>query len=264
MLIETIVNNVVKPINLNEFKNVSNRVIIVGPSGSGKTYLFTKIIYPHIKQLFHIIHVITIEKNRKKYEDMIPKDLIMFENINGKKKAVPFPKLFITISENPHTIVSMIAKIKEFQDETKKKYNILLIYDDIYSEKLKDYPQFIQQFTNFRENNISVYFLIQTLTKVFSQTILENLSHIVFFRSNSTYFQNMSKSRFIEEAVNKFWSGYYSDRKNKGLDVKPLLTKNELEQIVDIVYANNLFLDQHSALVYNFDKSELYKIEPKK
>lgn len=252
---------VTKPFDFEKFRDPSLRTLIIGPSGSGKTSLLTQKIYPIIKTLFHIVYIITLPKNTEIYTKMLPKNQTITETIikNGEKTKVQtkVPRAIFKYPSSPGDIDVYIKELMKFQNSTKKRYNVLLIYDDIYSEKLKSSDEFVQQFTNFRQYNISVFFLIQTLTALFSNTILGNLSYLIFFNVNTNYFRNQVKREYIEPAINNFWAKFYAAN-YKTQQIKPLLSKKETEYIADLVYANNLITKPYSALIYSFQDSMLY------
>lgn len=248
------------------FANPSLRTLIIGPSGSGKTTLLTKVIYPAIQDKFHLVYIITVKKNEKTYLDMLPKNKFITEEIISPKgevikKKTKIPYAIFKFPQSPFDIDNYISEMLLYQEKTERRYNILLIYDDVYSTQLKSSDKFVQQFTNFRQYNISVFFLIQTLTELFSNTILNNLSYMIFFQQNTTYLYSRVKTQYIEPAIIKFWSSYYKlqyEKTQGKTKLQPILQKKEVGKIAEQIYTKYLILREHSALIYDVERHFLF------
>jgi hypothetical protein len=247
--------------NLGELRRPDIRVMIAGGSGTGKTTYFQKIIYPKIHDIFHVIYIITMEDNYQGYVDMLPKENYIVEELNGQQTLTQVPKVIFKFPKSALEIDVCIDQLMKFQNDTKKKYNVLLIYDDIFSTKLKKSDTFITQFTTFRHHNIAVYFIIQTFTSIFSSTILGQMSYIICFRMNDPYFINYMVRTFTIPGIVKAHTDYYIDQfeKTKGkTGVEPVIEDRQLKMIAKTILAQNLMVKKYGALIFNRETNDMY------
>lgn len=244
-----------------QFQEPGRRCIIIGPSGSGKTYLLTNVIYPAIYTKYHIVWILTLEKNKDTYLNMIPKKGFYLKETDtyGEHHLTKLPLVKMDFPQNVSDVERNISEVMTLQKNTDRKYNILLIYDDVLDLDLRNSSLFMTQFTNFRTMNITLIFLIQSFTKVFNNMIMNNCSHVIAFDQDSQIDQH-KLGDYIGKYINhKYREEYNEDKKknNGKTELKPMLKKKDIQDKIDQIYGDYV-TPAHACIIYDTFKKEMY------
>lgn len=131
------------------------RCIISGPSSSGKTNLMFNLLFDLNGLHFQNIYVFSKSLYQPKY--------IFLEKLLSEISAIGY----YTFSENDEVI-----------HPNEVKSNSVMIFDDIACERQNNITNY---FTMGRHNNVDVFYLCQTYSKVPKQLIRDNANLIIIF-----------------------------------------------------------------------------------
>jgi thymidine kinase len=183
--------------------------VIAGKMGQGKTSLLTALVKKVFKKCFETIYVFMPSNSRESIEN----------DIYGKN--IPAEQLFDTI-----TFDNISHVYSEIQENSKEKYNSLIIIDD-FQVAMKD-PEIIKVLqkiiTKMRHLRTTI-FLLQQNFQALSKPLRELASNLIIF--------NLGKSQL-----------------EKVFDELIQLNKGKYQQIIDIS-----FKDPHDWLLINLHKS---------
>ena len=183
--------------------------IIVGRMGSGKTSLLTSLVKRVFNRCFETIYVFMPSNSRESISN----------DIYGKN--LPANQLFDTL-----TLENITQVYEEIQENSKEKYNSLILIDD-FQVALKD-PQIIKVLqkiiTKMRHLRTTI-FLLQQNFQALAKPLRELTSNLILF--------NLGKSQL-----------------EKIFDEIIQLDKNKYQDIIDIS-----FQDPHDWILVNLHKS---------
>ena len=253
--------------DLSKFSKIGARNIIFGASNSGKTFLLQKRIYPKIFKTYEYVFIITQITNNQGYISMIPNNYFMKEVGSGITKKMP--QVEICNPLNVKEIENELQKIKKFQEANMirdykgnilkdingdiiYKYNVLLIFDDIVSKKLKDSDLFSNIFTTYRHWKITLIFLIQSIYGFIDSLMTSNTTYLTIYDLSGQ--RTAIISRFIIPVVNKHYGRLKLQKK---IDKYP--STMMIKEIANDIY-NQYLLTPNSALIFDMENVEIYKI----
>lgn len=163
------------------------RCIITGPSCSGKTNVMFNLLFEPNGLRFQNVYIFSKSLNQQKYKFLTE----VFSKI---------PEIgYYTFSDNEEVIHPNEAKA-----------NSIMIFDDIACERQSNIRNY---FMMGRHNNIDVFYLCQTYSKIPKQLIRDNTNLVVIFRQDELNLKHiftdhvntdMSFERF-KEICNKAW-----------------------------------------------------------
>ena len=169
-----------------DFTLLGNRIGLLGKTNSGKSRLLMHMLKKE-KHKFQKIYVISpTESVLKFYSDVIPSNCIFHEYDNG-------------------WILDLMKKLTEYKKNNNKKYNVLLILDDIGSDAHNS-NALNKVFTIGRHLNISIILTMQYINMV-PATARANFSFICCSQMNKLstdllveeyLMGNVTKSEFLE------------------------------------------------------------------
>jgi len=194
---------------IKEAFSTSSFNVIVGRMGSGKTSLLTSLVKKVFRKCFETIYVFMPSNSRASIEN----------DIYGKH--LPPEQLFETL-----TLENITQVYEELQENSKEKYNSLLIIDD-FQVALKD-PNILKVLqkiiTKMRHLRVTI-FLLQQNFQALAKPLRELASNLIIF--------NLGKSQLekvFEEVIQ--------------------LHKDKYQEIIDIS-----FKDPHDWILINLHKS---------
>lgn len=204
------------------------RMCILGGSYSGKSY-FIKYIYKFIKKKYNEVFLFTPNFNEDFYEDFIY-DLT---DKSGNEKLTTH-KYYTGEFEEVMTAINLIRS-----SETNK--NLLIILDDIISNKATKNNEFMKLFASGRHQNISLIYCCQFFTHEFTNNAMRsNCNVIVCTRPSTIGSRNWIKSQLLQEAIMKLYPDDEDDEiKKKIIKYYNLIFKNKYDKI--ICYEDKLF-----------------------
>lgn len=132
------------------------RCLVVGPSNSGKTNAVFNLLIDPCGLRFKNVYVFSKSLYQEKYEGL--KDLL--DNIEG-------------ISYYPYGDNSEVIPPEETAPDS------IMIFDDVACEKQNN---IVKYFTMGRHNNIDVFYLCQTYSKIPKQLVRDNANFLLIFR----------------------------------------------------------------------------------
>ena len=187
------------------------RMTILGASYSGKS-IFIKYIYKYIWKTYNKIVIFTPSFNTDFYEDFV-------YNVNdkyGKTKLETYKYYTNDFDE----VMSMANIIR---DSKKEEENILIILDDIISNKATKNNEFLKLFASGRHSNISLIYSIQFMTHEYVNNSLRANSNVIVCTLPSTI-QSRAwiKNNLIQNYI---------------LSKFPLLTDNQTNKQISDKYA---------------------------
>lgn len=258
--------------DLEKFNKIGSRNIIFGASNSGKTFLLQKRIYPKIFKTYEYVFIITQITNNGGYISMIPNNYFMYEKgPYGTGITKKMPQVEICNPVGVKDIENELTKITKFQEANmlrdshgnvmkddegniKYKYNVLLIFDDILSKKLKESDKFSNIFTNFRHWHVTLIFLIQSIYSFIDSLMISNTTYLTIYDLSGQ--RTAIISRFITPVVNKYLGRLKLQKK-----IERYPSAAVVKEIANDIY-NKYLLSSNSALVFDMEKVELYRITP--
>lgn len=164
------------------------RCIITGPSNAGKTNLMFNLLFNPNGLCFENVYVFSKSLYQPKYK--------LLNRVFSKIPIIGYH----TFSDNEEVI-----------HPNEAKPNSIMIFDDIACERQSNIRNY---FTMGRHNNIDVFYLCQTYSKIPKQLIRDNANLIILFRQDELNLKHvfadhvntdMSFDRF-KEICNKAWS----------------------------------------------------------
>lgn len=134
----------------------SVRCIICGPSNSGKTNVLLNMLFDPKGLVFENIYIFSKSLNQPKYEflsKVLPEEIGYFPSDDNSKVIEP----------------------------SQAEPNSVMIFDDIACEK---HDEIRSYFTMGRHNNIDVFYLGQTYSRIPKQLIRDNSNFIILFKQD--------------------------------------------------------------------------------
>ena len=192
--------------------------ILVGKMGQGKTSLLTSLLKTVFKKCFETIYVFMPSNSRESIEN----------DIYGKN--LPPEQLFDTLTLNNLTQV-----YGEIQDNSKEKYNSLIIIDD-FQVSLKD-PEIIKVLqkiiTKMRHLRTTI-FLLQQNFQALAKPLRELVSNVITFNIGKSQLEKL-----FEETIQ--------------------VDKDKYQQLIDVC-----FKEPHDWLLFNLHKTKsIYRMGDK-
>lgn len=243
---------------------VGIRVGIFGGSGSGKTTLLLDHFIPVILKQYHIIYVIMdydpdlVERYKNAIKKYGGNRFIM----EGDKK-IKVPIVYYRFPDDIEDLEKSIDDIYNFQKKTNKKYNILVLMDDVMKiDGLNKSKKFQQCFTNFRHFSASIFILIQTTQATISSTVIANMSYIVFFPINQSYFINTIRREYIDPSIIKYIN---TTNMNAGKIVKQYPKENDMKRVTMEIYQKYIGMYPFGhAMLFDKMNTTMYAIDTTK
>ena len=150
------------------------RMTILGASYSGKS-IFIKYVYKYIYKHYNKVVVFTPNFNADFYEDFIYNVV----DKSGKTKLETF-KYFTNDFDEVMVMANAI------RDSKLEEENILIILDDIISNKATKNNEFLKLFASGRHSNISLIYSIQFMTHEYVNNSLRANSNVIVTTQPST------------------------------------------------------------------------------
>ena len=176
------------------FSLLNNRIGLLGKTNSGKSQLLKYMLMKE-KHKFHKIFVISpTESVLKFYSDIVPQNQI-FHNFSDE------------------WISSLLKKLTDYKKNNDKKFNVLLILDDVGSD-CHNSKELARIFTMGRHLNISIILTMQFLYQV-PPVCRTNFSYLACGQMNRLSTELLSEE-FLMGCVDKkeFLQMYHNSSKN--------------------------------------------------
>ena len=163
-------------------------ITILSTRRSGKSFLIAELIYDFMnnKDINNKCDLLYLFSNTAKFEQMV--------NYNFVDSKIIF-------KANPENVEKIITRLLEIQLQTKKKYHVLCVFDDI--DLSKKYEQSIELLaTRGRHYNITTILSAQVATNCISPCIRNNTSYLFFRKLNTETIKKQIYSMVINNQFN--------------------------------------------------------------
>lgn len=221
--------------NLDSLLSESFRMIVFGCSGSGKTYWICHKLIPVLLQKYSVFFVISPSYNGGVYTKHLPKETTKSIDSTKFKKGDDLPD---KLKQIEFALKSFTKKgVKDQHGHSIVKYNSLIILDDVLSEKYAKMDELPNIFMRFRHYNCSIIMTSNSCTRIVSQSMIANSSHLVHFRFTAkprndakhmleNYIECKGSEKEIKREVEKVYSTYLEDKKHGALIID--VTNNQI------------------------------------
>jgi len=168
------------------------RMTLLGASYSGKSE-FIKRIYPYIVKKYSYVVVFTPEFNGEFYDGFV-KDVVSSESGKIVTKVMKF------FTSNFGEAVTTIETIRDSNSGCEE--TVLVIMDDMISNKASKNDDFMRLFASCRHSNISLIYCVQFFTHEYSNNSMRaNSNVLVTTRPSTITSKKWVMKNLIEEAV---------------------------------------------------------------
>lgn len=166
------------------------RMSLLGSSYSGKSW-FIKSIYPTIRKKYNKIFIFTPKFNEEFYEEFV-------HDIIGKNNKIKL-NTYKFYTNNFDEAMQSVEIIRESKNADE---NILIIFDDLISNKSSKNDSFLRLFASGRHNRISVIYSVQFFTHEYSNNALRANSNVIVCTCPATISSRIwVKKNILEECI---------------------------------------------------------------
>lgn len=197
------------------------RMIVFGSSGSGKTYYICNKIIPVLLEKYQAFFVISPNYNGGVYPKHLPKTTMTIDSTKFHKGDGLPEKL----KQIEFVLQSYKKKgVKDQHGHAIFKYNSCIILDDVLSEKDAKSDELPNMFMRFRHYNCSLIFTSNSCTRIVSQAMIANSTHLIHFRFTAkprndakhmieNYIDCKGTEKEIKKEVEKVYTKYLDEKK---------------------------------------------------
>ena len=226
----------IKPFDRTTLLNDYFRMTILGSSNSGKTY-YVRELLPLLCSYYNRVFIFTQEHNRIEYDKLLKEFASSLEVLSKKQaqlqediekneneaqikktlkkmgKTFSFTiytgfnfsesiQLATGIKDSNYIKLTSKSKYNYGKEINLKPYKILIIFDDVISNKSSKDDDFLRFVSNCRHAQTSLIYLSQYLSAAYlNEGLKNNMTHIVLTKGNSKETRHLIKRDFLGPTV---------------------------------------------------------------